>query len=102
MRPVVTFDPAVRWGGPQIKGIPTDAVAGMYWAGDSADEVAADYGLTRHELLVAFWFEGTHGGYRRQWSDWAEKVAYPRLAGWEKPLDVGSIPLPPDKTGDSG
>lgn len=97
---MVTVDPAVGWGRPMVRGSPTFAVAGAYWAGDSADDTAADFGLTRHELLVAFWFEATHGDYHAQWREWAEKVAYPRLAGWVKPLDADSLPLPPDKHGD--
>lgn len=96
-RPVVTVDPAVAFGQPQIKGVTTEAIAGMWWAGDSAAGVCDDYALTRHEFLVALWFEGTHGAYR-QWKAWAE-VAYRQLAGWE-PLDLEMV-LPPDRNGES-
>jgi uncharacterized protein (DUF433 family) len=98
-RPVVTIDPAMRFGQPQIKGISTDAIAGMYWAGENAETVCDDYGLTRHELLVALWFEGTHGE-RPEWKSWADDVAYPQLAGW-KQLDVEGMSLPPDHRGES-
>lgn len=101
MRPVVSVDPAVAWGRPHIKGIHTEAIAGLYWAEDGDEQaVMADYGLTRHELAVALWHEATHGVARKRypgWAEWAERVAYPRLAGWEKPLDIGTLPLPPGK-----
>lgn len=96
-RPVVRVDPAVRFGQPHIKGVSTEAIAGMYWAGESAETVCDDYHLTRHEFLVALWFEGTHGE-RPQWKVWAEK-AYRQLAGWE-PLDL-EMGLPPDRNGES-
>jgi uncharacterized protein (DUF433 family) len=100
-RPVVTFDPAVRFGYAHIKGIPTEAIADVYWAGETADAVADDYGLSRHELLVALWFEGAHGTYRDRWRQWAWDVAYPMLGGWRKPFDLDGLPLPPDRNGDS-
>jgi uncharacterized protein (DUF433 family) len=79
-RPVITVDPAVSFGGPAIKGVSTGVLADAY-IGNGADEVCDDYDLTRHELLVALWFEATHGD-RPGWRPWADKVAYPVLAGW--------------------
>ena len=98
-RPVITCDLAVAWGGHAIKGNPTEAVAGLYWAenGD-AEAVCADYGLTRHELAVALWYEATHGEARTEfpgWAHWAKEVANPRLAGWVKPLEIETLPMPP-------
>lgn len=100
-RPVVTVDPAVAFGWPHIKGVKCEAIASLFWAenGD-ADAVMYDYGLTRHELAVALWHEATHGAARREfpgWRVWADEVAYPRLAGWVKPLDIESLPLPPGR-----
>lgn len=99
-RPVVTIDPAVRFGWPHIKGVSCEAIASAFWAEGDAGAVADDYGLTRHELLVALWHEATHGAARAEfpgWRVWADEVAYPRLAGWVKPLDVESLPLPPGR-----
>lgn len=97
-RPTVHVDPTVRFGKPQIRGISTEVIADMYWAGEAPMVICDKYSLTLHELLAALWFEGTHGQprFRRRWKTWAADVAYPRLAGWVKPLDVGTIPLPPD------
>jgi hypothetical protein len=72
----------------------------MYWAGETAEAVCDDYDLNRHELAVVLWYEGEHGDYRDRWQDWARNVAYPRLAGWVKPLDIDTLPLPPDQNGD--
>lgn len=95
-RPVIQVDPAVRFGRPQVRGIPTDAIADTLYAGESAESVCDEYGLTRHELLVALWYEASGGDYAQNpsWKRWANEVAYPALAGW-KPLDVGSVSLPP-------
>jgi len=98
--PVVTFDPGVGWGRATMHGIHTDAIAERYWASGNDAAVCADYGLTRHELAVALWYEAVNGTARREyagWVLWAEKVAYPRLAGWVKPLDIDSLPLPPGR-----
>jgi uncharacterized protein (DUF433 family) len=97
-RPFVRVDPAVAFGQPHIKGVSTEAIAGMWWAGESAETVCDDYHLSRHEFLVALWFEGTHGGFRLQWGGWAEG-AYRQLAGWE-PLNLGMV-LPPDRNGET-
>lgn len=95
-RSVVTTDPAVRFGRPQIGGVSTEAIAGMVMAGEGVDTVADEYTLSRHQVLLACWHEGTWGCYRREWGVWAEKVAYPQLAGWQ-PLDVDAMPEPPDR-----
>lgn len=96
-RPVVSVDPAMRFGAPHIKGISTDAIVGLYIGEQgNADAVQADYGLTRHELLLALWFEGTHGAkaMRRLLGEWASKVAYPVLAGWDKAAKAEDLDLP--------
>ena len=48
--PYVTVDPAVAFGRPTMRGIPTGRLADAHWAGDHVEE---EYELTRHELLVA-------------------------------------------------
>ncbi|HEY6117700.1 MAG TPA: hypothetical protein VI172_17230 [Candidatus Dormibacteraeota bacterium] len=109
MRPVVVTDAAVAYGRPHLKGVGTEAIAERYWA-DGGDErgVMADYGLTKHDLAVALWHEGTHGQARRRyagWRQWADEIAGPRLGGWQ-PFDVDSLPLPPGRVspvaGDAG
>lgn len=94
-RPVIEISPAVRFGRPAIRGISTEAIAGMVAAGEDPDVVCSEYGITRHELLLACWWEGSDGVYRKKWRRWAEEVAYPALAGW-KPFDVDAMPLPTD------
>lgn len=94
-RPHVVTDPAVRFGRPHIKGVSTEAIAGMVMVGESLAEVAANYDITVHEVILACWFEGTHGRYRKQWKQWAEKVA-PGLAGLEK-FDPDGVEEPPAK-----
>lgn len=95
-RPAVEISPSMRFGRPHIKGISTEAITGMLMAGESPETVCYEYSLTRHELLVACWFEGTHGECRKKWGKWASEVAYPQLAGWE-PLDVDAMPMPPTR-----
>lgn len=93
--PVVTVDPRMRFGQPHIKGVSTDAIVGMYLAGESAEVVCDEYGVTRHELLLALWFEGEHVRARRQelgW--WARNVAYPVLSGFDKSKSIDEIELP--------
>lgn len=71
-RPHLTIDPAVRCGAPNVRGISAEAIADMVTAGESLDRVAADYDLTRHEVLLACWWEGLHE--RPEWRDWAAGI----------------------------
>ena len=97
-RPVIQVDPAVRFGRPQIRGIPTDAIADTLYAGESAESICDEYDLTRYELLVALWYEASSGDYANHpdWKQWAAETAYPALAGWAA-LGVESMPLPPSR-----
>jgi uncharacterized protein (DUF433 family) len=95
-RPVIQIDPAMRFGRPHIKGVSTNAIAERVIAGESVDEVGDDYGLSRHEVLLACWWEGTGGEYRKEWKAWAEEV-WPALGGWNKPFDADTLPDPPDE-----
>ncbi len=73
-------------------GISTETIADAYWAGDDVED---EYGLTRHELLVALWFEATQGQprHRRRWKAWGEQ-AYRAL--WDtRELDPAGVELPP-------
>ncbi|MER7166804.1 hypothetical protein ABT336_12170 [Micromonospora sp. NPDC000207] len=95
-RPAITIDPAVAWGGPAVRGIGTVHIAGAVSAGDTVMAVAADYGLTRHEVLLACWWEGTQGEHRQAWQEWAEQ-AHQTLGGWTA-AEVDAIPDPPTRT----
>lgn len=92
--PAVQVNPAVNWGRPAMKGISTELLGDMYWAHGEA-EVEADYELSRHELLVALWFEGTYGQprFRRRWKAWAQQAG---VVLWHtSTLDPGGVGLPP-------
>lgn len=97
-QPHVRVQPGVRFGYPHIRGIPTDAIAGMVWAGEDLAVVGDEYGLTRGEVLVACWFEGTHGrprsGFRRAWRGWAFDVGKQM---WRPIVDYTAVPGPPTK-----
>lgn len=96
-RPVVSVDPAVRFGYPQVRGVPTDAAAGMVWAGEDVATVADEFNLTRAEVLVACWYETRHerprNGYRAAWQrQWLEQAEW---AMWHGNWD--DVPDPPSK-----
>ena len=90
--PQVTVSPVCRFGRPGMRGITTEAIADAYSVGE---DVQADYGLSRHELLVAVWFEGTYGAprFRGLWREWVRRVG-PIL--WNSlDLDPEMVELPP-------
>lgn len=93
-RPVIRVDPGMRWGYPHLGGVGTDAIAGMVMAGENLTAVADDYNTSVHGVLLACWFEGTHGHYQAEWGDWATGV-YERLAA--RSVDVAGIEGPPDR-----
>lgn len=57
-RPIIVIDPMVRFGRPQIRGISTQAIASMVMAGESVEDVARDYSISRTEVVLACWHEG--------------------------------------------
>ncbi|BAL87281.1 hypothetical protein AMIS_20610 [Actinoplanes missouriensis 431] len=59
--PQVTVSPAHNRGQPSMRGVTTGLIADAYWLGEN---VADEYGLRRHELLVALWFEASQGQQR--------------------------------------
>lgn len=94
MTPQVTVSPAHRFGQPSMKGISTEMLADMYWAHGEV-ELLDDYELTRHELLVALWFEATQGQprFRKRWKTWAVKAGD---ALWKATtIDPETVTLPP-------
>jgi hypothetical protein len=76
-----------------MNGISTEVIADLYWLGENVQD---EYSLTRHELLVALWFEATQGQprFRRRWREWG-LVASQAL--WKSDSDVDSVPLPPTR-----
>ena len=53
--PRISADPQVRFGKPVIEGtrVPVSVVVGAMAAGDSADEVAEEYGITLEDVRAA-------------------------------------------------
>ena len=90
--PQVTVSPAHSFGRPSMRGVSTEVIADAYWLGEDVED---EYGLTRHELLVALWFEATRGQprFRRWWKTWAEQVG-PVLRD-TRSLDADALVLPP-------
>lgn len=80
----------MRFGRPHLKGISTEAIADSYWVDDDPED---DYGLTRHELLVALWFEATQGQprFRRRWKAWGIEASQ---ALWKSDIDAATVALP--------
>lgn len=95
IRTGISVHPAYRFGQPHIRGIATEAVAGMVWAGESLERVQDDYGLSRGEVLLACWHEARHGTprWRKRWLGWLRKVD---LLLWKAAPDWDAIPDPPD------
>lgn len=91
-RPAVEVRPGMRFGLPQIRGIPTDAIAGMVRAGEPVETTADDYGLSVHEVLLACWYEAEHGQYRKKWRRWARDAYGPLARG-----EINGIEAPPAK-----
>jgi dihydrofolate reductase len=74
--PVVECDPRHRFGAPCIGRTRTADIASMVLAGETVAAVADEFGLTRGQVLVAVWHEGTHGHkrHRRRFGPWARQV----------------------------
>ena len=53
--PRIVVDPQVRFGRPVIEGtrVPVELIVGKLAGGMSIEEVAADYGVTREDILAA-------------------------------------------------
>lgn len=111
--PYVGISPAMKSGQPTINNtrLPVYIVCGHVWLGETVDEVAAEFDITRGDVLVACWYAGTYGlpserrlglapkpKWRQRWGVWAESV---RDALWAtRSVDYDTIPDPPDRDGD--
>lgn len=94
-RPLITTDPAVNFGRPMVGSAPVEAVCSRIWAGEPLAEVAADYGISREQVLVAAWFLGTYGrtaAWQKRWRVWAGTFAWSLATG-----RYDAIPDPPTK-----
>lgn len=77
-----------------MRGVSTEFIADAYMV-DGEHAVRDDYELTRHELLVALWFEATHGQprFRKRWKAWVREADG---VLWNTPaLAPDAVPLPP-------
>ena len=107
-RPFIGIDPAMCSGQPTVNHtrLSVDAVTGMVWAGESVDQVADEYDITRADVLVACWYAGTYGlpgerrkvlaatrWWRERWGKWAEQVSG---ALWKSQYDAVPDPLGKD------
>lgn len=70
-RPVIHIDPGMRFGKPQIGGVSCEAFTGRVRGGDAVEEVAADFGVTRAEVLLACWWVGLNSPAQdlRAWAE---------------------------------
>lgn len=93
-RPVVTVDPRVRFGRPQINGISVENMAELVLAGEDVDTVCDECSVTRPQVLVACWYIAVYGPprYRRMWANWLTTVEGPIAHG-----HYAAIPDPPSR-----
>ena len=75
--PTVIHTPADCFGMANVDGQLTTKIADAHWWGEDIDRA---FTLSRHALLVALWYEATHGDYTTRWADWAHTV-HPYLSG---------------------
>lgn len=95
-RPHVRVDPNQRFGKPNVKGISVEAIAEAVAAHEDVNEVAAQFGLGRSDVLVACWYAATYGPkpYRRTWAEWADTAVRTLIVGqWDYDL----VPDPPQE-----
>ncbi len=93
--PRIVVDPAIRWGRAVVEGTPTATVdvAGMITGGDTVADACDEYGLTRHQVLLACWHEAVNGDYQQQWGKWGAGVGHTLAYGG--PAEVDALPDPP-------
>ena len=94
VRPVITIDPAVRFGRPQINGTSVEAIAELVMAGEPVEDVVDELGSTRAVVLTACWWIGLDGplDYRRLWRNWSNAIHGDLASG-----QYTAIPDPPSK-----
>ena len=55
----ITVDPRIRYGLPAVRGVETRVLAARVDAGESLEDVAADYGIPYEDVIDAIVFENT-------------------------------------------
>jgi uncharacterized protein (DUF433 family) len=95
-RPLITTDPAVNHGQPMVGPAPVDQVCSRIWAGEPLADVAADYGISREQVLVACWHQARHGtqAWRGRWRRWLDDS---EAFLWLTNPPYDAIPDPPTK-----
>src|SRR6185503_10686397 len=97
-RPSVSFDPSMRFGCPQIRGVSVEAIADALLAEGDPAVVAAEYDMSRVDLALACWFAARwglpHKRARRlvpvaDWKGWLDRFEDEL---WHDDLD--KVPLP--------
>jgi len=102
-RPVLTIDPAVQGGTVCVEDtrIPASQIGGSVFAGDSPDEVARDYGITRQQVLLCCWYWGDYEQFartkqgrdvRKRWGAWL-KTAHLHFARSLHPSKLDDPPI---------
>lgn len=88
-RPAVWVDPGRCGGSPCIYGtrITTEAAAGLAWRDGIDTALTCWPHLTESDILVACWYEVTHGNrrtWRKRFGDWPKDYAERMWRGrWE-------------------
>lgn len=93
-RPRIVVNPAIRFGRPTVEGTSTATVdvAGMIVGGDTVATVCDEYGLTRHQVLLACWHQALNDRWDC-WRAWAFEV-HPVLASGNL-AEIDALPDPP-------
>lgn len=63
----VVIDPRISFGAPIVKGVATSAIKGRWEAGETPEEIAADFGLRKSEVIDALIFEEVDRAQLRKW-----------------------------------
>jgi len=54
----IIIDPRIQFGAPSVNGVPTWVFKGRWEAGETLDDIIADFGVTSSALFAALQFEG--------------------------------------------
>lgn len=100
-RPFVSFDPAMKGGQPTVNGtrLTVENLVVHVWGGWAEQQLQEGWGLSRHDILTACWFQAENGSrtWKRRWLPWANRV-FPLLHRARGAEDVALIDWPPCST----
>jgi uncharacterized protein (DUF433 family)/DNA-binding transcriptional MerR regulator len=54
----IIIDPRISFGAPSVRGVPTWALSGRYKAGETIEDMARDFAITRAQVKKGLKFEG--------------------------------------------